>query len=285
MPNRQAGFRPFPASFLITSCIGAVMLLQAPASTAVDRDALGAVTRVDPGASGDAIDPVQRFLARVDEPLVQYRARRTLRARNERFNKEGWITARTELAPGTGFTYRILEEGGSGYIRSRVLLKALDGEREAVVAGEPARAALSPANYRFSATPSPRAPSATPGQGDRPSIESPGVDAPSITTVRIIPLRKDKLLVDGTITVTAADGDLLRIEGRLVKNPSFWTSRVEIVRRYGRIDGIRVPLAIESTANVKIAGTSVFSMTYDYESINGRPVSAAAQAAATRALQ
>jgi hypothetical protein len=35
---------------------------------------------------------------------------------------------------------------------------------------------------------------------------------------------------------------------------------------------VHVPLSIESTANLKIVGDSVFSMTYDYESVNGKPV-------------
>ena len=203
-------------------------------------------------------DPVQRFLTRTDEPLTRYRARRTLRARNERFNKEGWITAYTELDPVAGFTYRIIEEGGSGYIRNKVLRKTLDGEQEAVAAGDPTRSALSSLNYQFSLT---------------------GIDGPN-ARVRVTPRRKERFLVDGTIVVTADGGDLVQVEGRLARNPSWWTNRVDVVRRYGRIDGVRVPLSVESTANVKIAGTSAFSMTYDYESINGRAVDTASASAA-----
>ena len=36
-----------------------------------------------------------------------------------------------------------------------------------------------------------------------------------------------------------------------------------------RIAGIRVPVAIESVAQVLIAGRSTFQMTYEYETING----------------
>jgi hypothetical protein len=205
-------------------------------------------------------DPVQRFLSRTDEPLTRYQARRTLRARNERFNKEGWITVFTELDPAAGFTYRMIEEGGSGYIRNKVLRKALDGEREAIAAGDASRSALSAANYQFNVT---------------------SVDGPN-ARVRVTPLRKERFLVDGTITLTADSGDLLQIEGRLARNPSFWTNRVDVVRRYGRIDGVRVPVSVESTANVKIAGTSAFSMTYEYESINGRRVGTASASAAAR---
>ena len=84
--------------------------------------------------------------------------------------------------------------------------------------------------------------------------------------------RKDVLLVDGAIFVNPEDGDLVRIEGRLSKTPSFWTRRVEVVRHYQRINGVRVPVAIESIASVLIAGRSTFKMTYQYETINGQQV-------------
>jgi hypothetical protein len=208
-------------------------------------------------------DPVQRFLAHPDEKLTQYRARRHLQARNPRFSKEGWLDAWTELDPARGFTYTVIAEDGSGLIRSRVLHRALEAEQEALSAGEVGKSAISAANYQIAF-------------GDHDATA--GVDR-----LRIIPLRKDRMLVDGTISVLAADGELVRIEGRLAKTPSFWTNSVNIVRRYGRIEGVHVPLSIESTANLKIAGDSVFSMTYSYESVNGRRVAAASDHPTTTA--
>ena len=44
------------------------------------------------------------------------------------------------------------------------------------------------------------------------------------------------------------------------------------MRHYQRINGVRVPVAIESVASVLIAGRSTFKMTYEYETINGHQV-------------
>jgi hypothetical protein len=44
------------------------------------------------------------------------------------------------------------------------------------------------------------------------------------------------------------------------------------VRRYARINGVRVPIAMGSTADVLFAGQSTFSMDYEYQSVNGVPV-------------
>jgi hypothetical protein len=86
------------------------------------------------------------------------------------------------------------------------------------------------------------------------------------------PKRKDVLLVEGAIFVQPGDGELSRIEGKLSKAPSFWTRRVDVVRRYERKAGVRVPVAIESVAHVLIAGRSTFKMTYEYQTINGQHV-------------
>ena len=64
----------------------------------------------------------------------------------------------------------------------------------------------------------------------------------------------------------------MRIEGRLAKAPSFWVRQVQIVRSYQRIAGARMPVATEAVANIRLAGRATFQMTYEYETVNGRPV-------------
>ena len=194
---------------------------------------------------------MQRFLDRQDEPLTRYRALRRLDAQNGRYKKEGWIEAWTTLDPEKGFRYEIVGEGGSGYVRDKVLRKALEREAEAYARAESKSAAIAPANYTFV------------DQGAIPE---------GLVGVAIAPLRKDAMLVRGRILLTPDGADLVRIEGQLVKTPSFWTRRVDIVRRYERIDGVRVPVATESIAQILIAGRSTFRMVYEYASVNGRTV-------------
>jgi hypothetical protein len=191
----------------------------------------------------------ERFLARVDEPLVQYRAVRRLAARNERFHKEASLDVATTLDPSVGLQYEVLAQSGSGYVRARVLEPILRGEARAVREGASESAALTIANYEFV----PAAPDGAP-----------------LARLLIRPRRKDILLVDGAILVTPDDADLVRIEGRMARNPSVWTSRVEVSREYARLAGVRVPVRVESRAWVKIAGVSTFVMTYEYEEVNGR---------------
>jgi hypothetical protein len=101
-----------------------------------------------------------------------------------------------------------------------------------------------------------------------------GLDASGLMKVTVKPKREDELLINGVIILAPDTGDLLRVEGHLAKSPSFWISRMEVVCTYDRIDGVRVPIHTESVAQVKMAGTSNFAMSYEYEKINGRHVGA-----------
>lgn len=206
-------------------------------------------------ATQDVVSPVpalvHRFLSRGDEPIRSYRALRRLEGHNARYKKHGWLEAWTSLDPQAGFTYEIVAEGGSGYVRDKVLRKALERELEAHVRSETGAAALNPSNYTF-------APELTAEDG--------------VVAIGLTPRRDGPLLLSGTLYLKADDADLVRVEGDLVKRPSLWTRRVHVVRRYGRLGDVRVPLALESTAQIVLAGESSFSMRYEYATINGREV-------------
>ena len=177
---------------------------------------------LSPSLSRDSV--AARFFNTPDEPLTRYRAARRLEATNSRFKKHGWLDVITELSPETGFTFHVLAEGGSPYIRTKVLLPILEGERALVARGDYVRSALTSRNH-----------------------EVTGETTAENGLVRLLvkPLREETTLVDGALLVTEIDADLVRIQGRLAKNPSFWTRRVDIVRHYGRVAGVRVPLGVD----------------------------------------
>ena len=201
-------------------------------------------------ANGSSSASLQRFFEADDTAPYQFRALRHFEARNEKLDKSAWMEVWTE-ADRSGFRYEVVEEGGSGYIRSKVFVKALEAEQKMWGDGSAERGAISHDNYAFFDC----------------DDESGG-----LSCVTLKPRRKDVLLVDGSIFLHPETGDLVRIEGLLAKTPSFWTNRVEIVRRYERISGVRVPVEFASTASVRLAGLSTFRITYDYETVNGAHV-------------
>lgn len=239
MAQRQAGTRPQTLSRWV---IAAGVLLAAAAAVGAESS-----------SPGRPANPLPSIL---EQPLTQYRAYRRMHARNEHFGQEAWLEAWTELDD-RGFRYTIVSETGSDYMRNKVLKGVLKREQELVADGECRRSELSADNYEFQDV----------QQGDGESY------------VTLKPKRKDVLLVHGRMVLSQDGTELLRVEGRLAKNPSFWTSLVNVIRHYARLDGVRVPVATESTAKVKFAGVASLDVQYEYETINGRPVSLAARRA------
>jgi len=217
------------------------------------------VGRQEPSAARS--DTLAAFLRRGIQPPLRYSAHRRLEAANPRLNKEAWLEATTEFDLERGFTYQVVGEGGSSMVRGRVLRKALETEAESLAVGAK-DAALVEENY---------------------VITDAGETEEGLVRLRLEPKRKDRLLLDGFVVVTPGDAALVRIEGRLAKNPSFWTTRVEIVRRYQHVLGFNVPVDVESHAQVRIFGASSFRMKYQYDSVNGIAVPPGEQIARSEA--
>jgi hypothetical protein len=187
---------------------------------------------------------VSLFLGRTNVPLITYRARRHLEAASRRFKKQAWLDCVTSLDE-SGFSYEVTSSGGSPYVLHKVLLAALDAERDLI--HEHPAAGFVETNYEMT---------------------DDGADGDWLR-IKLHPRRRDRLLLDGWLLVSPVDGALVEANGRLSKAPSFWTTRVEVVRRHRQIAGVTVPVLIESVASVRIAGPSTFSMRYDYDAING----------------
>ena len=80
--------------------------------------------------------------------------------------------------------------------------------------------------------------------------------------------------MSGRMSLRPEDGQLVRLQGQLAKSPSFWIKNVHIVRSYERINGVVVPMTLESNAEVRFLGLATLHMTYSYSHVDGRPVAA-----------
>lgn len=193
---------------------------------------------------------IERFLQSGRPELTSYAARRLLTASTMGGGMQAKLEAWTYLDPDGTFRFDIIREEGSELIRERVLVAALETERQSRDPQQMARSALTRANYHF-------------------EVAQPAADG--LVAIRLLPRRRSPMLVEGLVLARQDSGDLVRIDGRLSDPPSWWTQRVDIVRRYTRIRGVRVPIEMASSAEIRIAGASTFSMTYRYTMINGQP--------------
>jgi len=207
---------------------------------------LVAGTRADVPTAAEA--SIRQFLAQ-QAPLPAYHAARRLEAENG--DRSGWLEADTAYSAQRGFSYTITAQGGSGFVRERILKAVLDGERELIARGNAGHGALSLVNYTFDAA---------------------GIDAEGLANVLLSPRRRDDLLVAGTLFLRQRSGDPVRLQGRLVKSPSFWVKNVDILWSYGKFDRATMPVALHSSAEIRFFGPASLSVTYRYSEIAGHPV-------------
>lgn len=193
---------------------------------------------------------IERVLAQTTRAGVAIRAIREMRAGTSNGKYRGWMEVETVVNPEEGFSWKVLDEGGSERTRNRIFRELLETEAASWRDGTQDGAALTIANYEFE--PLPTAPDGK-------------------VVIRLKPRRSDAKLIAGTLTVSA-DGYPLCLEGTLAKSPSFWVKSVALVKRYGRFAGVALPTTIESLADVKMFGQSTLTMRYRYSEVNGRSI-------------
>jgi hypothetical protein len=209
--------------------------------------------------SGLPVDHFNTVLARFNSSAPPaYRAFRRLEAGKPDTGKHGWLEAWTEHQPGQPFKYTVVREGGYEYVRNKVLRGVLKGEAELIANGQPLRAPLVSRNYE---------------------IEDGGATDSGLTRLLLHPVRKSDGIVSGAAFIEPDRGSVVRIEGRLVKSPSFWARDVDVTWKFTRVGDAILPTELSSSARVVFYGRQPFKMTYQYHSIDGRAVPASTRAA------
>jgi hypothetical protein len=158
---------------------------------------------------------------------------------------EAW----TEYRPGRGLAVEIVREEGSEYIRNKILRGMLQTEQELVANGRPLRASLDSRNYAF---------------------EDGGTNSDGLQRITLTAARKSDGIVNGSLLLEPQAGYVKRIEGRLVKSPSFWVRDVDVTWNFARVGGYVMPTEMSSSGRVRMYGRSMFKMVYEYVSIDGR---------------
>ena len=110
----------------------------------------------------------------------------------------------------------VLAEGGSDYIRNKVLKTALETEQNMIAKGLPVQPPTPP---------------------DAHVCADSLRDESGLIRVPLQPQRKGgDTAVIGHVFLQPSTGDVVRIAGRLAKNPSFWISQVDVEWLYARVD-------------------------------------------------
>jgi hypothetical protein len=211
-------------------------------------------------AAGSAEQRFERLLAKSNSVAPPaYRAFRRLEGGlTNNPDKRGWLEVWTEYQPGRGFTFEVVREGGSEYIRNKTLRTMLATEQDLIARGKRLRASLDANNYAF---------------------EDGGVTDGGLQRILMNPRKKSDGLVQGSLLIEPGSGLITSMQGRLMKSPSFWLRDVDVNWKFAHVGTHVVPIEMTSTGRVRMFGRSNFRMVYEYDSIDGRSTGTALKAA------
>ena len=179
--------------------------------------------------------------------LAGYNGVRHYRFQNKKSGKQAEVTTRMTCDSAGVKTFEVISESGSGFVRSHIIRKMIDAEREASQKGERQQSRIIPENYDFSLV----------GMED--------LDGRSNYVLEVSPKTRNKFLILGRIWVDAEDFAVARVEGQPAKNPSVWIRSVKVVQQYGRNGQFWLPVKNESLAQARIFGTTEVVIEYsDY---------------------
>lgn len=190
---------------------------------------------------------VERMVAADDARvagLQHYTGQRRYVLVNERFSKRAELTAKVEYKKPGEKSFEVVSESGSGFIRSRVLKKMLEAEKDASQAGNRRRTRFLPENY------------------DMHLLGTGSTEGRICYLVQLDPRTENKYLIRGKAWIDAHDFAVIRVEGSPAQNPSFWIKDTKIVQRYAKTGAFWLPVSNTSTTEARLFGKT--DVTIDY---------------------
>jgi hypothetical protein len=184
--------------------------------------------------------------------LAGYSVVREYRASNPFTHTQAQMLVKMIFRNPSSKEFTVVSEAGSKIIRSRVFHPALAAEQEAVRSDLKLQSTIGPDNYDFSL------------------LGEEEVRNRRCYVLGAHPKRKDKFLLRGRVWIDAADYAVARVQGELVKLPSFWTRRVEYLRDYQKVGEFWLPLRDESVSQILIFGRSTLTITHSEYKIESR---------------
>jgi hypothetical protein len=198
------------------------------------------------------------------EALRSYTATCVYHVENDNHNKSADLVLKVLFLWPNLKESTVVSESGSDYMRSHVLDRLLEGESEAMRAENRRRTEINPENYEFRLVGHERL-----GPHDSYVME-------------VVPKSRNKFSFQGRVWVDAEDFGIVRMEGSPAKNPSWWTTHVDVSHSYCKVGDFWLPARNETIAQVRMFGRSVLTIVYkDYKLIEAQSVRAPALLTAT----
>jgi hypothetical protein len=194
-----------------------------------------------------ALQPVQ---------LAAYSATTVIHAELPDSSQQGDFEVERKYSAPHTLLFKPIRFVGDKFVKSNIIARLLQSEVDHVEKDDLMATAISPANYKFSSK----------GRAE--------VQGRPVYVYQVKPHQKRVGLFKGRMFLDEHTGSLVRVEGSIVKSPSFFVNHIQFVQDYGDFDSFTLPVHIHSEAKARLVGRTIIDITHT----NYLPVPAQTQA-------
>ncbi len=185
---------------------------------------------------GQIVAALEKTEYRKQNDLQAYSSIRRYVLKNERFNQDAEMLVKLDFTSQKGKHFEILSEHGTEGFSRHVLRKVLDGEADTSRTQAKEYSMVTPKNYDF-------------------RLLGSEVHAGHLCyMLEIKPKIKSKYLLDGRIWVDADDFQLVRMEGRMAANLSFWAGKPYVVMDFQKVGDFWLSARNQAITNARFIG-------------------------------
>ena len=160
------------------------------------------------------------------------------------------MKVKTTYKKGSGKSYVILSQSGSGFIQRIALLPLLDNEKNVNIPGNVEKSWFTSTNFTMKL---------------KPGVTQK-IDGRDCIALAVVPKIKASNMIDGTLWVDAHDNSIVEIEGIASKSPSIFAGTTHMMRTYTNISGYTMATHARAVTSNALLGRTVVTIDYlDYQ--------------------
>ena len=210
--------------------------------------------RAPAGSAAPACDSLAARVAKTekarDARISEVKSIRRYVLRNPRWKSNAEATVLFSYQPDGSKRYEVLNMTGEG-LQQHVLQRLLDGEVE-VASKKSENGSISPENYQMTL------------------LGYETIRGRRCLLVRLTPLRKSKVLVEGRAWIDERESAPVRIEGRTARSLSFWVGRPYVTQDFRKVGEFWLSSENHSVADVKMLGRTELQISFEDYAITPR---------------
>lgn len=211
---------------------------------------LGPTTQLPVMSPELALLTYQRRVAQQAAQLAAYSAVTLIRAQLPETSQQGEFELQRKYEAPHTLQFTPVHFTGDGFVKNNIISRLLQSEVDHVEKDDPTLTAITPANYKFSYKGASR------------------IENRLVHVYQVRPRKKRPGLFKGHVWLDAQTGALVRVEGSVVKSPSFFVKHIEFVEDYTNVQSFTLPAHIHSEAKARIVGRTIVDITHrDYQPV------------------